>query len=239
MGSLSRSALLALHQWLGLASAAFLIVIGVSGSALVFENEIDRALNPALSYVTPGRTRQSFEFLLARVRATYPGDPVVGVRVGETPDQAYEFSLRSRVAAMVDPYTGAVLGFRNRETSFARRLHLVHTRLAAGDFGELLVGWFDVAMLALALTGLVLWWPRRIVAVHRDASWKRTTFDLHNVVGFYSSIVLIAITASGVLIAFERTTDPLVRLLNAAPEPPAPQSTPSPDATPYTLDEVF
>src|SRR3954470_8078738 len=98
-----RSALLALHKSVGLASAAFLIVIGVSGSALVFENDIDRALNPAVSYVTPGRTRQSFEFLLARVRATYPADPVVGVRVGDTPDQVDEFSLRSRASAMVTP----------------------------------------------------------------------------------------------------------------------------------------
>src|SRR3982751_1587378 len=170
MGSLSRSALLALHQWLGLASAAFLIVIGVSGSALVFENEIDRALNPGLSYVTSGQTRQSFEFLLARVRATYPADPVVGVRVAETPDQADEFSLRSRVSAMVDPYTGAVLGIRNREASVARWLHLLHTRFAAGEFGQRLVGWFDVAMLALALTGVILWWPRRIVTVRRGSS---------------------------------------------------------------------
>ncbi|MBW8866383.1 MAG: PepSY domain-containing protein [Acidobacteria bacterium] len=239
MGSLSRSALLALHQWLGLASAAFLIVIGVSGSALVFENDIDRALNPALSYVTPGRTRQSFEFLLARVRATYPGDRVVGIRVGDTQDQADEFSLRSRASAMVDPYTGAVLGVRDREASVARWLHLLHTRFVAGEFGERLVGWFDVAMLALALTGVVLWWPRRIVSLHRSSSWKRTMFNLHNVVGFYSSIVLVVITATGVLIAFERTTDPLVRTLNGAPEPPPPHSTPNPDATPYTLDEVF
>src|SRR6476619_151392 len=133
--------LLTLHRWIGLVSAAFLIVIGVSGSALVFENEIDRALNPALSSVLPGRTRQSFEFLLARVRATYPADPVVGIRVGETADQAYEFSLRSRVSAMIDPYTGAVLGVRDREASLARWLHLLHTRFVAGEVGERLVGW--------------------------------------------------------------------------------------------------
>jgi uncharacterized iron-regulated membrane protein len=234
-----RRTLLTLHRWIGLVSAAFLIVIGVSGSALVFETEIDRALNPALSYVTPGRTRQSFEFLLARVRATHPGDQVVGLRIGETPEQAYEFSLRSRLSAMIDPYTGVVLGTRDREASFARRLHLLHTRLSAGEFGEQVVGWFDVALLGLALTGLVLWWPLRIVTVGRGRSGRRTTFDLHNALGFYSSIVLVAITATGVLIAFERTTDPIVRTLNAAPEPPPPQSTPNRDATPYTLDEVF
>jgi uncharacterized iron-regulated membrane protein len=44
-----RGALLVAHLWVGLSAAAFLTVVAVSGSALVFENEIDRALNPALS----------------------------------------------------------------------------------------------------------------------------------------------------------------------------------------------
>jgi len=51
--STPRRALLLLHQWIGLAAALFLIVIAMSGGALVFENEIDRMLNPAVSYVAP------------------------------------------------------------------------------------------------------------------------------------------------------------------------------------------
>src|SRR4029077_7894673 len=49
-------------------------------------------------------------------------------------------------------------------------------------------------------------------------SWKRTNFDLHNTLGFYSSIVMFVIALAGVLIAFERTLDPLVLRLNDAPE---------------------
>ena len=234
-----RRALLTLHQWVGLAAALFLIVIAVSGSALVFENAIDRALNPQLSYVTRGPRRQSFETLLARVAATYPDDRVVGIRVAEQPDQADEFSLRSRRSASIDPYTGMVLGVRDRETSLARRLHLLHTRLGAGALGEQLVGWLDVALLALAISGLVLWWPRQIVGVNRAGSWKRINFDLHNALGLYSSLVLVAITASGVLIAFERTTDPIVRRLNPSTEPAPPKSTPFAGATPMAVDKVM
>ena len=43
-----RRLLLAAHQWIGLAAALFLIVIAVSGSAFVFESEIDRALKGEL-----------------------------------------------------------------------------------------------------------------------------------------------------------------------------------------------
>ena len=44
---------LKLHQWIGLAGAVFILIMGFTGSALVFENEIDRMLNPSTSYVTP------------------------------------------------------------------------------------------------------------------------------------------------------------------------------------------
>ena len=239
MRSTARRALLTLHQWLGLAAGLFLVVIAVSGSALVFENEIDRALNPALSYVAPQERPLAIETLIACVKSAYPADPVVGVRIADRRDQAYELSLRSRRSAMVDPYSGSVLGVRDRERSFARRLHLLHTRFLAGEAGEAAVGWFTVGLLALAISGLVLWWPGKVLAIGSTASWKRTNFDLHNVLGFYSSVVLLAITGSGVLIAFEQTTDPVVRRLNAAPDPPTPQSTPRAGAARISVDHAL
>jgi uncharacterized iron-regulated membrane protein len=234
-----RRALLTVHQWVGLAAGLFLVVISVSGSALVFENELDRALNPSTSFVAPGGAPLPIETLIGRVQATYPADQVTGVRIADRPDQAYEFSLRSRQGAMVNPYTGGVLGVRDHEKSFARWLHLVHTRFVAGDLGEKMVGGFSVAMLGLAITGLVLWWPRKILSVGATSSWKRTNFDLHNVLGFYSSLVMLFITLSGVLIAFEGTTDPLVRRLNRAPDPPAPQSTPVAGGTRLSIDRAL
>jgi uncharacterized iron-regulated membrane protein len=234
-----RRSLLALHQWVGLAAGLFLVVISVSGSALVFENEIDRALNPSASFVTPGTRRLPIETLIARVLATYPKDQVNGVRIADKADQAYEFSLRSRQSAAVNPYTGDVLGLRDHEKSLARWLHLLHTRLVAGEIGEKMVGGFSVAMLGLAITGLVLWWPRRILVIGSTSSWKRTNFDLHNVLGFYSSLVMLFITLSGVLIAFEGFTDPLVRRLNDVPDAPAPQSTPVAGATRISVDEAI
>ena len=234
-----RRSLLTLHQWVGLASGLFLLVISVSGSALVFESEIDRALNPSTSFVTPGARPLPIETLIARVQAAYPKDQIGGVRIADKADQAYEFSLRSRQAAMVDPYTGYVLGLRDREKSFARRAHLLHTRFVAGEIGEKMVGGFSVAMLGLAITGLVLWWPRNILTVGSASSWKRTNFDLHNVFGFYSSLVMLFITLSGVLIAFEGVTDPLVKRLNDVPDPPAPQSTPVAGGMRIPVDEAI
>jgi len=235
-----RRALLAVHQWVGLAAGLFLVVISISGSALVFENEIDRALNPSSSFVTPAAERLRIEAMVARVAAAYPRDQVTGIRIADRPDQACEVSLRSRQGAMVNPYTGELLGLRDHEKSFARWVHLLHTRFDLGEAGEKMVGGFSVAMLGLALTGLFLWWPRKILKVGSASSWKRTNFDLHNVLGFYSSLVMLFITLSGVLIAFEGTTDPLLRRLNPpAAAVKAPESTPVAGATRISIDRAI
>lgn len=94
-------------------------------------------------------------------------------------------------------------------------------------------------MLGLAITGLVLRWPRKILAIGSASSWKRTNFDLHDVLGFYSSLVTLFITLSGVLIAFEGTTDPLVRRLNHEPDAPAPQSAPVAGGKRISVDEAI
>lgn len=213
-------ALLALHQWAGLAAAVFLFVLGATGSALVFENGIDRALNRSLFAVRPQGAPLPLSTLVARADAAQPADPIAGIRLADAPDQAYEFSSRVRRSITIDPYTGRILGTRDREKSFARWLHLLHTRFVAGEKGELAAGLASVVMVVLAVSGLVLWWPRRIFSVLTTGSWKRTNFDLHNTLGFYSSAVMLVIALSAVLIAFERTTDPIVRRLDAGAAPP-------------------
>jgi len=236
--------LLTAHQWIGLFAAMFLMVIGVTGSALVFEGEIDRALNPATSYVTVRERMLPLETLVARGLAAAPTDPdtgmpkdtVTGIRIAEQPGLANEVLLQSGLLATIDPYTGKVLGVRDRETSLARRLHVLHTSLLADDFGERIVAFMCIALLFLAISGVYLWWPRGIFTLRRAASWKRTNFDLHNVFGFYSSIVLVVMTLSGVLIAFGSTTDPILRRLDGKPAAPAPQSLPVPGGTRISLD---
>ena len=216
-----KNAIFTIHKWAGIVAGLFLFVLGATGSALVFENSIDRALNPSTSYVRPQGGALPLSDLVSRVNLSDPRDPVNAVRIAEAPDQAYEFASRVRKTVMVDQYSGQILGTRDREKSFARKLHLLHTRFLAGENGERAAGWLSVMMLAMSISGLYLWWPRRILSVKADASWKRANFDLHNVVGFYASAVLLVVTVSAVLIAFERTTDPIVRKLDgtaAAPD---------------------
>lgn len=214
------------HRWVGLAIALPLILVAVSGAVMVFEDDLDRALNPAISFVTAGERTLPLDDLIARVRAAHPDAQLGSISFPETPVQALQISATAKpqgaFTIAVNQYTGDELGIRSaadREAGLARQIHLLHTRLFAGQIGEWIVGLITALTLLMAVTGLVLWWPRQIVTVKMSASGRRINFDLHNVFGFYASAVFLFIALTGMMISFERWTDPLFRRLDDAPVP--------------------
>jgi uncharacterized iron-regulated membrane protein len=242
-----RTALLKTHLYVGLTIAVVLLLVAASGAALVFEENIDRALHPGLSYVTPGGATLKVQALIAKVALAYPDVRITGVSFPEAPGVSLSFSARSQslgpLAVYVNQYTGDVLGYRTaeeRERGLARRIHLLHTRLFGGQIGEWLVGTVTALTLLMAVTGLCLWWPRKIVAITRGRSWRRTNFDLHNVFGLYASTVFLFIALTGMMIAFEGVTDPLFRKLDSAPLPEIPKrSAAGKGAAPMDVDQLI
>src|SRR6266516_7055130 len=127
------------HLFVGLTIGIVLFVVAVSGAALVFEENIDRARHSALSYVTPGDRILPLRELTARVKAAYPTAQLGSIGFPEKPHHSMQISARTTQDALsiyINEYTGQVLGDRSaaeREASLARRIHLLHTRLFAGQ----------------------------------------------------------------------------------------------------------
>jgi uncharacterized iron-regulated membrane protein len=233
------------HLYVGLTIGIVLFVVAVSGAALVFEDNIDRARHPALSYVTPGDRSLLLHDLTARVKAVYPGAQLASISFPEKPDQSLQVSARIKqdtLSVYINQYTGQVLGDHSaaeREAGIARRIHLLHTRLFAGQIGEWIVGVITFLTLFMAVTGLILWWPRKIFGVKARVSWRRINFDLHNVFGLYASAAFLFIALTGMMISFEQITDPLIARLNATPLPELPkQSTVVPGVAPMSADAL-
>ena len=232
------------HRWVGLAIALPLMVVALSGSVLVFEDALDRALNPALSFVTPADRSLPLGEIVSRVKAAYPDALLSSFSFPEQLHLALQIAASAKpqgpFTIAVDQYTGRVLGTRSaadREAGLARRIHLLHTRLFAGQVGEWIVGLITALTLFMAIAGLVLWWRRKIVTVKRSASGRRINFDLHNVFGFYASAVFLIIALTGMMISFEAWTDPLFIRLNETAVPPlARESTATAGAAPISAD---
>ena len=226
------------HRWLALATSFFILVLALTGSALVFEGAIDRGLNPALWRVTPAANPLSLDTLVARVRAVAPESPITAVTPGRVADRAFVAQAGS-TQIFVDPYTGRVLGTRKQQdfnTSLPRRLHVLHVSLLADGIGGEIVGIVTVAALLLVITGIIIWWRDKLWRVRWSASWKRIAFDLHHSLGIVASLVLFVITASGIVIHYETFGRTIARL-DSTPRVPSPkQPAAVSGATPISFD---
>jgi len=237
-----RKTFLVMHRWVALAVGLFICFISLTGAALVFENQIDRALNSRLFHVRPQGERVPLQGQLEHVRSTHPEGRVTSVRLAEGAGLSNQFQLSGRVTVYVDPYTGRILGTRSMEqweVGLARRLHLLHTRLMAGQVGEWIVGAISFLTAFLVVTGLILWWPACILTLRRRGSWKRWNSDAHYAFGFYAAPTALVMAITGVIIAFGDFADPLIDRLNTVPPPARPTQVASPsNGDPITLDEA-
>ncbi len=235
-----RSALILFHRWLALIVSAFIFVVALTGSALVFEGAIDRGLHPALWRVSPSGPRISLDTLLARSRVVAT-KPITGITMSPADDRAYVVQSGA-LQIFVDPYTGAVLGQRTIDEwnrTLPRRLHVLHVSLMASKVGGEIVGIATLAALLLVVTGIIIWWRDKLWRVRWSASWKRIVFDLHHSLGVFAALVLLVITTSGLFIHYESLNSLMARL-DSSPRPEVPsQPRASPGSGQISVDSLY
>lgn len=197
-----RGLILKIHLVLALIAGAFMVILGVTGSILAFEPEIDRLLHPDLSYVKPGQRTLSLVEIGSAISRKYGDEPIVAFLPSTSPGYPTEV-LMSRGVVSVNQYTGEVLGVRTRGRNFFGLVRSLHVSLAAGDVGRNILRWSAVAMLFSLISGLYLWWPVKRVRI-RGPWWNgRFWFDLHNSFGIVSLLPLLVLAATGTVIGFE------------------------------------
>lgn len=186
-----------------------MVILGVTGSIMEFEPELDRLLHPQLSYITPGVRVLSLSEIGEAVSRRFNGEPVVAYEPSISPTLPSQVVLPSGIA-YVNQYTGDVLGLRARGQTFLGYVRALHTRLASGDFGRNILRWSGIAMLLSLASGLYLWWPIKQVRIRGEWGTKRLWFDLHNAIGIFSLLPLIMLAATGTVLGFEDQLGPLI-----------------------------
>ncbi len=203
-----RRTLFNLHMIAGLGAALFVVILGVTGSIMAFEEEIDHATHPHLFYVDPqGRQPLPLTVLTERLSASLPGR-VAGYGMGVTPSLSYSLATPAGTV-FVNQYTGEILGTRDAPT-WLNQVHQIHLRLLAGDTGKTIMSWAGLVMALLTASGLYLWWPVKRVSINTAAGGRRVWFDLHNMIGVVSFAFLFVLALTGTIIGFERVTTPWI-----------------------------
>ena len=216
-----------LHKWFGLIGGLFLLMLSLTGIVLLYSEPLDRALNPELTQVMPAGQRLSVDSLLNVVKKQYPQAKINGLLLQtENPDWAVvvEASVeRKRLIITQNPYSGIVLGSREREQTLHRQILKIHEHLTIGDWGHFILLIVGFCLLGLVATGL--WYYRRsLLGVFKIGVRQRNLYlknsDLHKLVGVCAFLFLLVIGGTGTFMHWEKVE----RMFDEEPkrsEPPA------------------
>jgi uncharacterized iron-regulated membrane protein len=237
--------LVRIHRWVALSLGAFIAVIGLMGSALVFREELTPVFTPAVKISPAPVPAGAYERILAAARRVDPGASPLDIVLPLRADRAAEVIVHrpgSEHYLFVDPHDGAVVADGEREWLPFAAFYELHRRLLSGKTGESLVGLIGFALAFLGVSGLILWWPRKWAYAFRvrwDGNRLAVSYDLHKCAGAAFAVILIVNALIGFAMAFD---DAAVALVNAVSgsrsPPPIPAAASSASRPGRSLDEI-
>jgi uncharacterized iron-regulated membrane protein len=208
-----RRALFQAHLWSGIAVGLYLLIISISGSALVFRIELHNMFNHPPAPVTASGERMTDDQLKDAAVRVFPGYAVSHVWPQKDPNKPIEIWLeKERVPGSLhrifNPYTGQYLGFPDPAmVRFIVWLASLHDELLFGEKGRTANGVGAISLTVLCVTGLIIWWPgvtgwRRSLTVDVRSNWKLINWHLHSAVGMWGFLLTLLWAISGIYLAF-------------------------------------
>jgi uncharacterized iron-regulated membrane protein len=185
----------------------YVVVLSVTGSALVYRRELVALLRTPLPATNPSAKTLSIEELTAVAGRAYPGYEITDVSEDINRRTAVVHVTAKRDdetrQRLFNPYTGADLGdaFTVGERSVLWTVRL-HDELLYGSDGRFWNGVFSALVTLLCLTGAVVWWPgvnrwRRSLIVKASGGWRRFSWDLHSAMGAWLFLFIFMWGVSG------------------------------------------
>jgi len=190
------------HFWGGLLTGPLVVVLGLSGAALVFRAELDEALGGPAAITASGPVR-ALDAVVAAALLTEPGGAARALHIPARRDRPYRVEVvrgARRVDVAVDPVTLRVVDSRVPERSVLMAVHSLHAAFHAGAPGALAVGVLGLALVAESVTGLWLYGPslRRRARGGRPRGGSR---GLHRLVGGATLALSLVVGVTGVALA--------------------------------------
>jgi uncharacterized iron-regulated membrane protein len=234
-----RKLILNLHLYTALVAGLFIVILGVTGSVMAFEPELDHLFNPALFKVQPGPSPVPVTEIIHTLKTAYPHQKFGGLNLPSAPDMSYSASTRGK-EIFINGYTGKIIGTRSLPTVLGQ-IHQIHLRLLVPKvIGGNIIAAASLILIWLIFSGIYLWWPLKRVTVKFGGSLRRVAFDLHSATGIYSAVFLLVLAVTGIFVHFD---DALEVNLNKMADVRGPlrsaQSVTPNDGKPITPDQVL
>lgn len=201
-----------MHLWLGLSSGLIVLFLGITGCILAFEHEIRAFSQPFWFSAASIKPLQPASVLKSNAEKFLDGKQANSVEYNETGRSALVsyYDADTYKLVFMNPHTAEVIRVKDMNSDFFRVVLNGHFYLwLPPAIGQPIVASATLIFLIMLITGIILWWPKNKAArkqrfsVKWNAKWKRTNYDLHNVLGFYMTWVVIFITITGLVWGFQ------------------------------------
>lgn len=203
------------HRWLSLTLGIVLVLLTTTGAILLYEPQLQRVFDPSHYRATPSSRPLTLEGATAAIQQRRGGTATYAERDGDV----YAIYLTTEAGkgevVHVDPGNGRVLAVANGPTGVLGLINNFHQcfltcegypgyvpafahpmadigipgveKLTVGGF---VLGVFGLLLILIAVTGIVIWWPkpkRKAWRKSMTVRWKKGSYarnyDLHKTIG--------------------------------------------------------
>lgn len=200
-----------IHLWFGLVSGLVVFIVCLTAAVWAFSPEIED-WTQAYRHVK----KESKPFLSVTALKTIAEKELPGKKTNRIAFNGADKAVTADFygegyyqTVFINPYNGAVQKTKDNQHDFFGLVITGHYTLWLGNVGGEIVKWGTLIFLIMLVTGIVLWWPRNRAArkqrfkVKWKASPKRLNYDLHNVLGFYASWIVLFAALTGLVWTFD------------------------------------
>lgn len=248
----ARRVWLQIHKVLGLALGLWFLLMGVTGSLLVYyrglEAQLDARLREQPGVTAPAKIAEVHRTLVAahpqrgtgwRIEVPpRPGEPVTARFLKPVETQGAYFAP---LLATTDPSGRTLVANRFWGETPGTWIYDLHFSLLGGELGVKVVGWGGVALAASLVSGLVIWWPargrwRQALRLRGGVSTVRRVYDLHTVFGALGAVLLLILALTGSALALPDLVKPMIASVSPLTPVPRPAVPPPAEAAGPRLD---
>ncbi|MBS1667620.1 MAG: PepSY domain-containing protein [Bacteroidetes bacterium] len=206
------------HSWLGLFNGIWLLLLGITGSLLVFTPSLDKWINKDILSVQAQEKRLPIDSLYKIVRAKYPlamGTTITDFPKEKTDCISFRIYVEDSTRAWghwdgmyymdLNPYNGKILregDYRNMRPSLLQWSAVFHWNLQMGNIGVLIVTIAGILLFINLITGIIVYRKYFFRALMFRApvkwkNWRTGTSGLHRYIGVWSLLFNLLIFYSG------------------------------------------
>jgi len=209
-----KKAIVKIHLWLGLTSGLVVFIVSITGCLYAFQAELQELTQPFRRVDKQDLPLLPPSELEAIAINELPGKKIHSAIYEKGGDRAavvsfYDFDPLYYYLVYINPYDGRVLKVKNMSHDFFYQVLQGHFYLwLPATIGQPVVATSTLVFVIMLITGLVLWWPKKNKAKQRftikwSAKWRRKNYDLHNVLGFYTTWIALILALTGLVWGFE------------------------------------